>query len=268
MRIAFKQPSQQMPLFCESIGYQWQQPPIKRPKGYYVFHWLQTEAGTGIVTVNDHSITLGPNQGILIRAGVAHDYQSSSPHKTWQTAFLAFGGDQAEALMAFLGLHDYRFFPSLFPELATFINQTYAEFQKSDIIATLRQSSELYRFIMLLKQADDYVTNGYQTEQIVAPILTYISKHFDTAITNQQLAALTGYSVAYQNRVFKSSYGQTPLKYLTDYRLQRAKMLLTIHPDWQIQRVGNSVGFNDISRFIHEFKRYYRLTPNQFRKLM
>lgn len=32
MRIAFKQPSQQMPLFCESIGYQWQQPPIKRPK--------------------------------------------------------------------------------------------------------------------------------------------------------------------------------------------------------------------------------------------
>lgn len=268
MRLAFKQPSQDMPLFCESIGYEWQQSPVNRPNGYYAFHWLQTEMGTGIVTINRQQRLLKPNQGILIRTNVSHRYQSIDTHQKWQTAFLAFAGNQADELMTFLGLKTSLFFPALSPELATFIHQSYAQFERNDLVATLRQSSELYRFIMLLKQAEYGIDNTYQAQKIVRPILAYLTVHYHSAITNEQLAAQTGYSVAYQNRIFKSTYGQTPLKYLNDYRLQQAKRLLTLHPDWQIQLIGNSVGFNDISRFIHEFKQYYHLTPRQFKQMM
>ncbi|WP_258088786.1 hypothetical protein [Weissella fangxianensis] len=36
-----------LPLFCESIGYDWQQDVVARPEGHQYYHWLQTDSGGG-----------------------------------------------------------------------------------------------------------------------------------------------------------------------------------------------------------------------------
>ncbi|MFT8399993.1 MAG: helix-turn-helix transcriptional regulator [Lentilactobacillus diolivorans] len=268
MRVAFQKPDQQLPLFCESIGYHWPQAPINRPHGYYAYHWLQTETGTGTVTVDRQQFELAPHQGILIRSGVPHHYRSLNDQQHWETAFLAFFGSIADSLTRFLGLEDFIYFNHLTPELDTFIPQTYDYFLQDNILASFDQSAEIYRFMMLLKQSNYFDANQLADQTIINPIIHYLTNNFGMTVTNEELAQATGYSIPYQNRIFFKKYGQSPLQYLADYRLRKAKVLLTLHPDWQIQKIGNLVGFNDISRFIYQFKKRYHLTPKQFRKLM
>ena len=267
MRIAFQNSDQQIPLFCESIGYHWPQTLVNRPKGYYAYHWLQSETGSGIISMEQQTIHLAPHQAILIRPGVTHRYHPFG-NDQWQTAFLAFSGSIADELMGFLKLDKFLFFDHLNPELDAYISQTYDHFVKDNLLAALDQSAAIYRFIMLIKQNNYFNDNQFTDQAIITPILHYLTSHFDISITNQALSAVTGYSVPYQNRIFRQKYGQSPLQYLADYRLREAKELLILHPAWSVQKIGNLVGFNDISRFIHQFKSRYQFTPNQFRKVM
>ncbi|GAF38624.1 transcriptional regulator, AraC family [Agrilactobacillus composti DSM 18527 = JCM 14202] len=267
MRISFQKPAQQLPLYCESIGYHWPQTAVKRPHGYYAFHWLQTESGSGLVTVDQHQVKLAPHQGILICTNVPHAYHPVG-NQEWKTAFLAFSGPIVANLMSFLELRNFIYFDKLNPTVDTFISQAYDYFLQDNILDTIDQSAVIYRFIMDIKQNHYLGTNQFVDQDIITPILSYLTQNFEHRITNEQLAQVTGYSIPYQNRIFFKKYGQSPLQYLADYRLRKAKVLLTLHADLQIQEIGNMVGFSDISRFIYQFKKRYHLTPNQFRKLM
>lgn len=268
MRITFTRVDHTLPLFCENIGYDWQQEHVLRPNGYYFFHWIQSESGTGTVKIDGNTFSLEPNQGLLIRSNVPHEYYASASQQKWQTQFFVFSGTIANELMAFVGLKKYIYISKLSPELSSFIVNNFKTFSQDDLKSALKQSAAIYRFIMLIKQDSSSTANSFEMETIIDPIAQFISNHYSTEITNEQLSSMTGYSISYQNRVFAGHYGITSLKYLNEYRLRQAKSLLMIHPDWQIQRIGEAVGFTDISRFIHQFKKLNGMTPLQFRKML
>ncbi|MFT8995478.1 AraC family ligand binding domain-containing protein [Lentilactobacillus hilgardii] len=231
MRITFTRVDHTLPLFCENIGYDWQQEHVQRPNGYYFFHWIQSEIGTGIVKIDNDAFSLNPNQGLLIRSNVPHEYYASGPDPKWQTQFFVFSGTIANELMAFVGLKKYIYIPKLSPELSSFIINNFKTFSQDDLKSALKQSAAIYRFIMLIKQDSSSTPNSFEMETIINPIAQYINEHYSTEITNKHLSSITGYSISYQNRVFAAHYGITPLKYLTEYRLRQAKSLLMIHPD-------------------------------------
>ncbi|WP_243674354.1 AraC family ligand binding domain-containing protein [Lentilactobacillus kisonensis] len=151
MRVAFNKPNEELPLYCDSIGYHWPQPPIQRSNGYYAYHWLQTETGTGIVTINHQRMVLGPKQGVLFRPRIAHDYHPKDGHN-WQTAFLSFNGTLCDQLADFLNLKDFIYIDRVSPELASFISESFNDFNSSNVAAMLDQSVELYKFMVLLRQ--------------------------------------------------------------------------------------------------------------------
>lgn len=267
MRITYTHPRPQVPLFCENIGYDWDQEHVSRPNGYHYYHWLQSEKGTGLVNINNQVITLKPNQGILIRNNVPHEYYSMpNSSEKWITEFLLFYGSAADSLMAYLNLKEYLYVESMNSVLASFIVENFDSFLKDDLDSSFAQSTELYQFVLLLKKNNSHEYNLFHTEHILEPIMNYISKNYASKINNDLLANFSGFSTSYQNKIFRHYYGITPLEYLNEFRLRKAKSTLLMHPDWQIQAVGEAVGFNDISRFIEQFRKMYGLTPNQFRK--
>ncbi|MEE8824452.1 putative response regulatory protein [Lentilactobacillus sunkii] len=266
MRIQFMRKGTNLPLFCENIGYNWNQEDVKRPNGYYYYHWLQSERGKGIATVDNQTFELNPGDGFLIRPNVPHQYHSASPYETWITGFFVISGDIIDDLMEFVGIKDFLYLPELHPETFSFIQNSYNDFLKEDLSATLIQSTKIYQFIMLLKNENQGSFNSFDDQAIINPITDYISDNFDHAITNEDLSKYTGYSISHQNKIFREHYGLTPLKYLDDYRLRKSKSLMMIHPDWLIQQIGEAVGYTDISRFIHQFKLSNGITPHQFVK--
>ena len=70
----------------------------------------------------------------------------------------------------------------------------------------------------------------------------------------------------YISRIFKSEIGDTPIHYLINIRLDRAKELLESGFAGSVQEVAAQVGYDDVYHFSKLFKKRYGIPPSQARK--
>jgi two-component system response regulator YesN len=94
----------------------------------------------------------------------------------------------------------------------------------------------------------------------------FIEEHFAEPISLQDVADLVYLSPSYFSRLFKTEMGVTFTEYLTQYRIQRSKMLLRV-TTLPIEIVANSAGFSNASYFSTIFKRLEGRTPSEYRSL-
>jgi len=80
-----------------------------------------------------------------------------------------------------------------------------------------------------------------------------------------EVAKRTGLSYVQFIRRFKAYTGKTPMAYLNDMRLQRAKELLW-DSDAMIKEIAVACGFNDEYYFSNFFKKHTGYSPSVFRK--
>ncbi|MGH9533465.1 MAG: AraC family transcriptional regulator [Terriglobales bacterium] len=83
--------------------------------------------------------------------------------------------------------------------------------------------------------------------------------------TVESLAAASGMSRSGFALRFKRLVGETPLEYLTTWRMQKAVVLLQTGGA-KMREVAASVGYNSDAAFSKAFKRVVRVAPRQFRK--
>ncbi len=133
---------------------------------------------------------------------------------------------------------------------------------KSDLYQfRTRQELERYMFKILEN------TCGSQEEKgsIIEEIKNYVSLNFRYEISLNELAAHKYFmNSSYLSRLFKSETGMNFSKYLITCRMERAKELLK-NTVFKISEIADYVGYNDTSYFIHTFKRFYHMTPEQYR---
>ena len=84
-------------------------------------------------------------------------------------------------------------------------------------------------------------------------------------ITIDDMAKVACISKYHFSRLFKESTGQSPYKYLSQYRIDKAKDLL-ISTNLSVNEIALRVGFDDMSSFIYLFKQHMHVSPLQFRK--
>ncbi len=65
--------------------------------------------------------------------------------------------------------------------------------------------------------------------------------------------------------IFKKETGYNLVKYLTDYRMKKAKELLE-ESNWKIVDIGKACGYTNQPYFNKLFKNYYGVTPKQYRE--
>ena len=102
-------------------------------------------------------------------------------------------------------------------------------------------------------------------EQRVKRILEYIEAHYGDYITIEDLARQVNISRTECFRCFQKITGQTPLEYLTFYRLQQAAHKLR-NTDSSITEICITSGFSHPSYFGKKFRQYYGLSPLKYRK--
>lgn len=89
-------------------------------------------------------------------------------------------------------------------------------------------------------------------------------KNFLHDLQLEEFARLCGRSLSAFKRDFKSTYRQTPGKWLNDKRLQYASALL-LSSDMNVNEICFESGFTNSSHFNKAFKDKFQLTPKQFR---
>ena len=93
----------------------------------------------------------------------------------------------------------------------------------------------------------------------------YIEEHYESDITLPELAELAGMSRYHFCRAFRAAFGESPIRYLNHFRVERAKLMLC-STDLSVSEVASLSGFNDPSNFSRIFKRLVSLSPSRYRR--
>jgi AraC-like DNA-binding protein len=99
----------------------------------------------------------------------------------------------------------------------------------------------------------------------IGAALKSIHENVNRAWTVESLADAAGMSRSAFAERFKELLGQTPLEYVTEWRMQKAVQLLQ-QGDKKLVDVAQSIGYESDAAFSKAFKRIVGLTPGQYRR--
>ena len=99
----------------------------------------------------------------------------------------------------------------------------------------------------------------------IREIMEYVENHYQEPTNQAEVAKELGFSREHFCRYFKQYTGITFREYLTRYRLNQAKKQMDASED-TILTIALDTGFSDAKQFSSAFKKYYGMTPGQYRK--
>ncbi len=108
-------------------------------------------------------------------------------------------------------------------------------------------------------------TKGTGKIEKLKPVFEHIENNFSSCVTLEDLAKIIGMNPGYFCRYFQSITQQTPINYLTQFRIERAATMLSA-TDKSVTEIGLDCGFNDICHFIKTFKKLKGVTPKKYQK--
>ena len=106
---------------------------------------------------------------------------------------------------------------------------------------------------------------NYSNKARTDHIIQYMTMHFQENITVADLAAQEHISVSYLVRIFKEITGQTPITYLNNIRMNKAKQLLA--DGCPVTAAALNVGFSDVYYFSRAFKKHVGITPSSYKSM-
>ena len=145
---------------------------------------------------------------------------------------------------------------------------------KSDIPAfdleggDIKDSESLEKYIVnIIDLAVDKRQNNVNKKynDVVETVIEYINEHYsDEDLSLNMLASYVNFSPNHLSMMFGQQTGKTFIKYLTDFRMNKAKELLRCTNKRSVD-ISVEVGYKDPHYFSYCFKKYQGVTPTQYR---
>ena len=114
-----------------------------------------------------------------------------------------------------------------------------------------------------IKCRDSIASNRYM--EIVDEAIKYIEENFaDEELSLNQLASHVNVSPNHLSTIFSQQTGHTFIKYLTEYRMNKAKEMLKC-TSMRSSEISEAVGYKDPHYFSYMFKKTVGMTPTNYR---
>lgn len=144
-----------------------------------------------------------------------------------------------------------------------------SEIEPLDITSGILQNEEAAMSYVVkiiakaLELRDKSASNRYG--DVVDEVMAYIEKNYaDEELSLNLIASHVNFSPNHLSMVFSQQTGQTLIKYVTDYRMNKAKELLRC-TNKKSSIVSMEVGYKDPHYFSYLFKKTQGMTPTQYR---
>ena len=95
--------------------------------------------------------------------------------------------------------------------------------------------------------------------------IAFIHSHLHDKIALNDIANAANMSVPNFSRVFKKEMGQTPIEYLSEQRIYKAKSML-LSDEFTMTDIAVSCGFSSVSYFSSSFRKYNKVSPEKYRQ--
>ncbi len=231
-------------------------------------------SGKAIFNINGISYDVEEGDIVLINPEQAHYGMPVSVEKPSLEFFVGFSNFKFNNMIEnTLFLNEYPIIkttPSSRKKFLDLIDDIMEENSSNQTGKDFMLQSYLTQFILLSireKQQENTTFSETKKSTISKEIQSYFHEHFAEKISLEQIAKNLYLSPFYISKVFKEEIGETPINYLIKIRLENAKDLLLNKKDLSIKEISSIVGYEDAYHFSKSFKKYYGLSPAEYKKL-
>jgi len=234
----------------------------------FVIHYI--ESGKGIYKVEGKKYNLSAGDGFIIRKGTEVNYAADN-NNPWKNYWVGLNGNHLINYLKKTTLEQQNILKfsqnSKSAELIKYIcNSTLKELPNR--INDLWYLSNGYELLYNLEkefgtnETSQYYNNNAQNYTKIA--FDYITNNYMYPITIQEVADFIGISRSYLYRQFRDEYDKSPQQFLQDYRMDIASALLLSTKN-KIYIIAEKVGYNDQLQFSKIFKKYFDVSPSDYR---
>lgn len=244
------------------------------------FEFVYVETGTVYFGISDKQFALSEGQGVFINSKILHRYFSQGnaivPNFVLMPYFIAAQDSliyQKYVLPIMASPMDYQIFSQDIPWQAQALSLmreiTAAQEKASDV--ELVNSYLIQKIWHILYQNTDVEHMGKKENYSASSqarlqlMMQYIHQDFAYNISLSDIADQAKVSKSTALNLFQRYLGISPVTYLINYRLQEAAKLLA-STEKKVTVISKDTGFDSVDYFCKAFKKYYKLTPTEYRK--
>ncbi|ARK32585.1 AraC family transcriptional regulator [Halalkalibacter krulwichiae] len=253
--------------------------------GHIPLHWHEELQfvlilkGTAMFQVNEENITVREGEGLFINSGCLH---MANDHDESSCVYICLNVSPSFVLSQ--ELYTTLVVPYIqatnIPFLHLLPAAPWANHMLDSISAInqlIKEKPPYYEIDISTQLAHiwkNFIMNGVpleyeQTEVIkndrMKQMLNWIHLHYAEKILLDDIARAGRLSRSECCRYFKRTLKETPLQYVTNYRIQRSLLLLQ-QRESNVTDVAYQVGFNSTSYFIDRFRKSMKMTPLAYKK--
>lgn len=241
------------------------------------FEWCVIEKGIAECIINSKHIPLYEGDGIFINSKAIHCFKTDNgaimPNILFSPEFIS--PEMSE-------IHSEYIKPVLNSDFTHFV---FRKTDKNNILSELNQifklcenntyqKIDIHIDVCILWKDFIHITNGYWSKQQnkqsillqarTRTMMNFIIQNYKSKITLSDIAASANISKSEALRCFNKEINTTPVNYLIDYRLKKAKEYLISTND-TITQIALNIGIDNVSYFVRLFTKKYGVTPKAFR---
>lgn len=224
---------------CKS-GHKWG-PAVRH---YWLLHFVMS--GRGCYEVNGRHFPLSAGEAFIIKPDEVVFYKADA-EQPWSYLWAAFTAD----------LQSLEQLPYIIKSerLAAVAHDISNTFPENDIAAVAAS----WRLIGCLCDSLEATDQSYP-----ARAKACIHRMYANDVSVRSLADMLGLERSYFSHVFKRDTGVSPGRYLFEYRMKKAAELLS-SKNYTVSVVAASVGYGDVFTFSRSFKKYYGISPSEYK---
>jgi len=244
------------------------------------FEFVYVETGTVYFGISDKQFALSEGQGVFINSKILHRYFSQGnaivPNFVLMPYFIAAQDSliyQKYVLPIMASPMDYQIFSQDIPwqaqALSLMREMMAAQEKASDV--ELVNSYLIQKIWHILYQNTDVEHMGKKENYSASSqarlqlMMQYIHQKSAYNISLSDIADQAKVSKSTALNLFQRYLGISPVTYLINYRLQEAAKLLA-STEKKVTVISKDTGFDSVDYFCKAFKKYYKLTPTEYRK--
>lgn len=226
--------------------------------------------GTGWYRCRDRHYDLGAGDSFVILPEEMHSYQASADNP-WRYRWVAIRGSEAERWLAAAGIDaDNPILRGGSDTALKAMHEIERTFRKKEWTADWEAEAHLKLAFSAWAKA-----NRPSGPPVTASKKSIAAAEADRAarwlqaeaaspVSIARMAQELGYHRTYLTKLFHQEIGVSPVRYLQQLRMERAKLLL-LEP-LSVEEVARSVGYADPLYFSKAFKKWFGMTPSDYRK--
>ena len=239
-------------------GITWPNPSyeIKRIKGEcYVFEYVLE--GRGYVCQGDTLLTMEKGDAYVLRQGEYHHYFSDR-REPWKKIWFNVSGSLVRHLLSDYGLDTIVKIPSFGDE--QYLTAIYHTMKKQPVRCAEELALLLHQYIQKLSES----VGQNQTPSQALSLKNYIEQNLMLPLSVEDMAGYVHLSRSRAIHLFKEVYGITPYHY---YLTQKGELACTLLKctTLSIQEISDRLGFSDYHHFSGFFRKWYGVSPSQYR---